>query len=269
MQSNYDSNIEHTSLPDLEPPAGTDGKPKQEEPAETGEEPKDTDKAAYAGFWVRFFAYLIDSVIVGFGLLAVRLFMSGVTAAVSGTALDGNLIFHYTLTDIVLYLAQAAYFVLFTYYTGCTPGKRALNLRVVCADETEKLSLWDVVYRETVGRFLCTVTIGIGYLFAAVDAEKRGLHDMLCDTRVIYARTLKVYPIYYGWNGKKVRGGNETMQKTDPAVKTASPTVQTMAAQDVYANAAAKGEKAMQKGDFGGYRIVRPEDKTDEIGKMD
>jgi len=35
---------------------------------------------------------------------------------------------------------------------------------------------------------LSGMTLGIGYILAAFDAEKRGLHDMICDTRVIRAR---------------------------------------------------------------------------------
>ena len=31
---------------------------------------------------------------------------------------------------------------------------------------------------------------------AGVDREKRGLHDMLCDTRVVYAKKMKVLPVY-------------------------------------------------------------------------
>lgn len=184
------------------------------------DEKKEQGAFSCAGFWVRLFAWLIDIVIVGCGLLIVDLIMSGVMAAVSGTILSGNILFHYTLTDIVLYLTQAAYFILFTYYTGSTPGKRALNLRVVSAEEEEPLSFLNVVYRETIGRFLCAVTMGIGYLFVAVDGENRGLHDMLCDTRVIYAKRVKVYPVYYGRNVRK------------------------------------SGEDALRRGDFGGYRMA-------------
>lgn len=220
------------------------------------------EKTAYAGFWARFFAYLIDSVIVWCGLLIVRLFMAGVTAAVSDTVLDGNLLFHYNLTDIVLYIAQVAYFILFTYYTGSTLGKRAMNLRVVPAEEEEHLSFLNVVYRETIGRFLCGVTIGIGYLLVAADKEKRGLHDMLCDTRVVYAKTVKVYPVYYGWNGKRVPkdetiSGNVSVPG-DVVVPRPVPDEE---------KAVSKGEKVMQRGDFGGYRMVRPELNPEESGK--
>lgn len=141
-------------------------------------------------------AYLIDSIVVFAGLLVVRLLMLFVMARLQGTILDGNILFHYTLKDIVLYVCQVLYFILCTYCTGTTLGKRALNLRVVNAGEEERLSLPDIVYRETVGRFLCSLPIGIGYLIAGLDKEKRGIHDMLCDTRVVYMKKVPVYPVY-------------------------------------------------------------------------
>ena len=102
------------------------------------------------------------------------------------------------MKDIVLYLLQVIYFILFTYHTGTTLGKRALNLRVIRTDDEEKLDLFTVIYRETIGRFLSGLIICIGYLIIGIDKEKRGLHDILCDTRVIYAKKVKVYPVYQG-----------------------------------------------------------------------
>ena len=88
----------------------------------------------YAGFWVRLAAYVIDSIIVFFGLLFVRLFLSGIMSVLSDTWIGGNILFHYTLKDILLYGFQVLYFILCTYLTGTTLGKRAMNLRVVSAD---------------------------------------------------------------------------------------------------------------------------------------
>ena len=113
-------------------------------------------EVVYAGFWVRLAAYVIDSLIVFFGLLIVRLFLSGIMSVLSGTWLGGNILFHYTLKDIVLYIFQVLYFILCTYLTGTTLGKRAMNLRVVSAEDGQGLTLLDVVYRETIGRFLCS-----------------------------------------------------------------------------------------------------------------
>lgn len=148
----------------------------------------------YAGFWVRLAAYIIDSIIVAVVLLVVRLIWIGVGAIISGTILDGNVLFHYSLKDIVLYIFKVMYFVLLTWCTGTTIGKRLMNLRVVPANRSQKLSFVDVLYRETIGRFLCGVSIWIGYIIVGIDKEKRGFHDMLCDTRVVYEKKVKTYP---------------------------------------------------------------------------
>ncbi len=143
---------------------------------------------------MRFFAYMVDSILVFFALLIVRLVMAGVMAAAEGTPLAGHILFQYDLVDIVLYLAQTVYFVLFTYCTGTTPGKRLMNLRVISTD-CGKLTFINVLYREVIGRFLSGVFLGIGYIVAGIDKQKRGVHDMLCDTRVIYAKKVKAYPV--------------------------------------------------------------------------
>lgn len=164
----------------------------------------------YAGFWVRLAAYVIDSIIVFFGLLFVRLFLSGIMSVLSDTWIGGNILFHYTLKDILLYGFQVLYFILCTYLTGTTLGKRAMNLRVVSADG-QKLTILNVVYRETIGRFLCSISVGIGYIIAGVDREKRGLHDILCDTRVIYAKRVKVIPVYPRYQAPPMPGPGQTV----------------------------------------------------------
>ncbi|MDL2249359.1 RDD family protein [Lachnospiraceae bacterium OttesenSCG-928-J05] len=149
-----------------------------------------------AGFFVRFFAYLIDHLIVGFGLLFVRMFYAGIAALIADTPISGNVLFNFTLKDIVLYLFGALYFVLMTYYTGTTLGKKLMNLQVISAEKGKKPSFMDILFRETIGRFLSSVILYIGYFMIGVDKEKKGLHDTLSDTRVVYARKVKVIPVY-------------------------------------------------------------------------
>ena len=106
------------------------------------------------------------------------------------TPFSGNVLFTYTWKDIILYLAGAAYYVLCTWIAGATPGKRLFRLRVVSANGA-KLSFIDVLYRETVGKFLSGLVICLGFIIAGFDREKRALHDILCDTRVIYDEGVK------------------------------------------------------------------------------
>ena len=71
-----------------------------------------------------------------------------------------------------------------------------MNLRVISANDQKKLTFLNILYRETIGRFLSGFIFGIGYILIGIDKEKRGLHDILCDTRVIYGKKIKVYPVY-------------------------------------------------------------------------
>ncbi|WP_461815619.1 RDD family protein [Faecalimonas sp.] len=138
------------------------------------------NQIVFGGFFARFAAYVIDSIIVWVTLLCIRIPLYFVFLHI-----NGHILFHYTLKDIVLYLCGVSYFVLCTYYTGTTIGKRAMNLQVINANGG-KLSLFNVIYRESIGRFLSGICMGLGYILVGIDQEKRGIQDILGDTRVVY-----------------------------------------------------------------------------------
>lgn len=158
-----------------------------------------TDNQVHAGFFVRLAAYLIDSLIVGVALLIVRMPFWISSWISPNNVVVRDLIFTYSIEDIVLYILGALYFIVLTYRTGATIGKRLLHLRVVSVEE-RKVTLFEVVYRETVGRFLAALIANIGYFMIAVHGEKRGLHDLLSDTEVVYCHKKEVVvetPIEY------------------------------------------------------------------------
>ncbi|MCP1101474.1 putative RDD family membrane protein YckC [Aequitasia blattaphilus] len=139
-----------------------------------------------AGFFVRLGAYLIDLIIVNASLLIIRLMLLVFMSLLSDTPLSGNILFHFSLLDIILYLCKVLYFILLTYFTGTTLGKRAMNLRVIHKNSYQKISLMEVVFRETIGRFLSSIILYAGYLMIGIDKEKEALHDKLSDTKVVY-----------------------------------------------------------------------------------
>lgn len=146
---------------------------------------QDNTKTIYAGFAVRLAAYLFDSLFVGSALLLIRVPVFCATLFSSSNPVKNPFLFEFSIYDIVLYLISVAYFVFMTYGTGYTLGKRIMNLKVV-REDGEKLTLLNVLYRETIGRYLSSIIIFIGYIMIALDDQKRGIHDRLCDTRVIY-----------------------------------------------------------------------------------
>ena len=140
------------------------------------------DNRVYAGFFPRWVAYMIDSVIafiVG-GIIKAPF---GLAAGAGLTALKANFIFQYSFVDVIGYVGMVSYFILMTYFAHTTLGKMLLRLEVVTADG--EWTFTNILYRETVGRFLSDI-LCIGYLAVIVTEKKQGFHDMLCDTYVVY-----------------------------------------------------------------------------------
>ncbi len=170
----------------------------------------------YAGFFTRFAAFCLDSFITGLLLLVVRIPMLVDVLGGSNGLLSTKVLFEFNGWDIIIYLLTCLYFVTLTYYSGATIGKRLFKIKVISTDR-EKLSFIDVLYRETIGRFLCTVTMNMGYILVGIDKEKRGFHDMLSDTRVVYDFEVK----------SKKEGKKATKQKISEAETASTENVDT------------------------------------------
>ena len=141
-----------------------------------------SDSNVYAGFFVRFAAYVTDSIIAS--ILSLTLVSPLYAAKAAGMDFLGkNILFNFNLINIISYLLFVTYFVLLTYFGHSTPGKKLFKLEVISEDGS--WSLINILYRETVGRFLSGL-MNIGYLAIIVTEKKQGFHDQLCDTCVIY-----------------------------------------------------------------------------------
>ena len=149
----------------------------------------------YAGFFVRLSAYIIDCIIVGIALLIIRIPKIIIYMMNPDVFFLKPMLFEFSIFDVVIHLCGITYFILMTYYCGGTLGKKLLNLKV-CKANDEKLSLFTVVYRESIGRYLSGLILFIGYIIIGVDSKKRGLHDMLSDTLVVY----DIEPVYISNN---------------------------------------------------------------------
>lgn len=138
----------------------------------------------YAGFCVRLAAFLVDSLIVGIGLMFIKVPVWIVSFG-TGNLLTRDFIFSYSALDIVCYVLTLCYFALLTYFTGSTLGKKLFHLRVV-SNEDRMPTFFEIVFRESVGRFLSKLILCVGYIMVGADKRKRGLHDILSDTYVVY-----------------------------------------------------------------------------------
>ncbi len=145
---------------------------------------QEINKPQYAGFFVRLSAAFIDGIIVFALLFIVRVPMWLSALSAGSNPLLQNVIFRFSFVDIVIYLLATTYYVLMVYYESATIGKKLLNIKVI--GEEGKLSFFTVLYRETIGKYISTAIMCIGFFLIGVDSQKRGLHDILCDTWVVY-----------------------------------------------------------------------------------
>lgn len=118
----------------------------------------------------RFLALLIDdlillavSFVIGLFLLP---FLSDLFSLLLGIALN-----------------TAYYWYFWTRRDGQTPGKKAMRIKVIKADGTP-ISDTDALLR-VFGYYVGRVTLGLGYLWAAFDANSQSWHDKMANTYVI------------------------------------------------------------------------------------
>jgi uncharacterized RDD family membrane protein YckC len=142
----------------------------------------------YGGFWIRYVAVLVDSLI--FSVLIVVVFAIGLMlfpvdwANVGRSTAD---FIHLVELEGLVWLSAlvfaAVYETLMIGRYAATLGKMACGLRVVTSDGGK------VSYGRSLGRHfakhLSSFILGIGYIMAGFDDEKRAMHDRICDTRVI------------------------------------------------------------------------------------
>jgi uncharacterized RDD family membrane protein YckC len=146
----------------------------------------------YAGFWIRFLAKLIDWVIVALilgvplGIITVRAVMQAGGAPTNPFLLAGPKSWAIQgISNVVVALITGWFLGKF----GATPGKMALGLKVVNPDGS-KIS-YGRAFGRAFGEILTGLTcylLGIGYIIAGFDREKRALHDHIAGTRVIKTR---------------------------------------------------------------------------------
>jgi uncharacterized RDD family membrane protein YckC len=142
----------------------------------------------YAGFWIRFCATALDTIL----LFAISVGIGVATGSTLreelgiGAREDGV---WWTTRDSVLFavdfIVGGAYEVFLVTLYGGTLGKLACRLRVVTAGG-ERLTYLQSFWRM-LAKWVSTLPCCMGFIFVAFDAQKRGLHDMMCNTRVIWA----------------------------------------------------------------------------------
>lgn len=137
-----------------------------------------SEKIRYAGFWMRFWAYLLDLIVVG---SLDRLIIKPLLRLFDISLVHQDLFAPLSIATAITFYA---YFVLMTRFFHQTLGKMVFGLKVVALEE-EQLTWKTILFREWIGRFISS-TILIGYIITAFLPKKQALHDLFSDTSVVH-----------------------------------------------------------------------------------
>jgi len=157
--------------------AAAEAEAQEESEAVTGDSL--SDGLLYAGFWVRFSACLIDVILFGLIFTTPLVFIYGIEY------LDGSKSFYGVWDLLFSYVLPIVATVWFWLRFSATPGKMVIGLEVVDAKASGKLSL-----AQAIGRYFAyipsTLVFFLGFIWIAVDSQKKGWHDKLAGTAVVY-----------------------------------------------------------------------------------
>ena len=154
----------------------------------------DQSQQAYAGFWMRFLAYIIDAIVLGivsFIILIPFLGIVGLTAATSAGDLENGgggmiaaMIGTYFLTIVMMTAASWLYYALMeSSAKQATLGKLALSIKVT--DMAGNRISFGRATGRYFGKLVSGLILMIGYIMAGFTQQKQALHDIMAGTLVV------------------------------------------------------------------------------------
>jgi uncharacterized RDD family membrane protein YckC len=163
--------------------------PIPEVPRAVQEVPDLPPRPAFAGFWLRAVAYLIDTVLISlvFGLIAsfypatfIKYPDAASTSLTSLTSLP-------QLTPIAFAITMTANWLYYTFFEAsiwqATPGKRVLRLYVSDLNG-QRVTFARAAWRNA-AKLISSLTFLVGYLVAGITERKQALHDILASCLVL------------------------------------------------------------------------------------
>jgi uncharacterized RDD family membrane protein YckC len=138
----------------------------------------ESSQVEYAGFWIRVWASVIDTVIVG--VLTFPL----LTAIYGKDYWDSTDFIQGPADFLISWVLPAIAVIWFWMARQATPGKMAIGSRIVDANTGNKPGTTQLIVRY-LGYFVSLIPLGLGIFWVAFDARKQGWHDKLARTVVV------------------------------------------------------------------------------------
>lgn len=135
-------------------------------------------EVSYAGFWARFFASVLDT-IIQFLILGPLLLVLYGREFYTNPALDTG-----AAGFFVQYVLPMIWVILFWKYKSATPGKIMMGMSIVDATTGATPSYPRLVMRYF-GYLISAIPCLLGFFWIGWDKRKQGFHDMIANTVVI------------------------------------------------------------------------------------
>ena len=136
------------------------------------------DEVSYAGFWARFFASVLDS-IIQLLILGPLLYMLYGREFFANPAFDSG-----PGGIVVQYVIPMIWVILFWKFKSATPGKMMMGMAIVDATTGNNPSTARLIMRYF-GYFVALIPCFLGFFWIAWDKRKQGFHDMIANTVVV------------------------------------------------------------------------------------
>jgi len=153
-------------------------------------------RVEYAGFWLRFLAFLIDNAVMGIAFVLILIpliFLTGLGGFISEfhPKEDMNDVGIFMLIGLLFLAATVSLVFTWLYHAlmessewQATVGKKLLGL-VVTDMAGQRVSFWRATARHFAKIITNMVPAFIGYIMAAFTEKKQALHDMLAGCLVL------------------------------------------------------------------------------------
>jgi hypothetical protein len=136
----------------------------------------------YAGFWIRFVAYIIDTFIIS----TVLILLGTIWSLQDDDSID--LAATIASSAIVLWISFFLHWLYFAIMESsesqATIGKKVLGIKVT--DEFGQRMSFGRATGRYFSKYISSLILGIGYLMAAFMDRKQALHDKIASTLVVY-----------------------------------------------------------------------------------
>jgi uncharacterized RDD family membrane protein YckC len=143
--------------------------------------------SGYAGFVTRAVGLTVDALLLNAIAIVIG---AAVTLIASVLGADSSInAVEAVIGGFAWLLWSAGYFVTFWTLTGQTPGDRLMGVRVVPAAGGPFKPMR--AFRRFIGLLISAIPLGAGFLPVLVDDKRRGLHDRIGGTVVVWALTTR------------------------------------------------------------------------------